>query len=423
MSMRGAVSFAVVGAVVGGVAVLREQPEIVPEPESSSALATPAQGPSCAPLVLYDTHGSSDEADWSIVTQTGYRPEHVRDLIIDNGVVRASYEHLNDQQEGSHTLRLWTGAEWHRVTSNWYGDYTYWVSTIHEPAIDAVVSRNEAGAIEVSYEFDHYPEYLVPHVQLVKRVALQPCAPGMFVKFESTPRNPWGEREFGIGDLAPLSFSERAVGLHPVAREHVNLGLLHDDPLTWAAALGEDDVLRVLTLGRPMLALSYQFDWAHQGRVIVNKFDEAEGDVEYQAFLGAVPFDDAGSLIEAEDGYGWITQDASVSGGAFATVGFQNHTLLQVDVPSDGTYALWARSRASVGSELRIELGDVSVVVMNRVSSTFQMEPLIELELQEGAYQLKVTSLSATTDFDAFTLVPIGRAREVAQQGADLLGG
>mgnify|MGYP000991681245 CR=1 FL=1 len=208
----------------------------------------------CPPVRVYDTHGQlDDEEQWTEVTAAPASATDVRDLVIDNGFVRLTYEYLNDEQQGSHSLYLHQDGDLSRVTSSYYGDYTYWVTTVSEPAISAVVTRLAPELAEITYVFDHEPNMpWVTSMTLTKRVALQQCEPGMFVKFEGDPVNVPGEREFGIGQATRMSFSDFALGLHPTVGRHVNMGLLASTDAVWAAAIGEDAIRRVLALTRPM---------------------------------------------------------------------------------------------------------------------------------------------------------------------------
>jgi hypothetical protein len=366
----------------------------------------------CSPVRIFDTHGQADEAEWTEVSELGAEPSDVRHLVLDNGIVRATYEYLNDYQEGSHTLRLWTGVEWARATSSWYGDYTYWVSSITEPATTATVTRLDNNIAEVTYVFEHGP---ADGAELVKRVALRRCTSGMFVELRGTPAEAPGEREFGIGEALPLAFSERAAALHPLAGRHVNLGLLAgDEDTAWAAAMGSDRILRVLSLSRPMMTLSYQFDRAHYGRVVVNQFLDGNEDDRYQAFLGAYNYDSSTATIEAETGHGYVRGDDAASGGLFATVYGGNWTSFDLSVPSDGEYSVWLRMRAPIAPEVVLDIDGDEAVFFPGARDEFALELLGEIELEAGLHSLTLSPLTGAVDLDAVLVLPVGMARELA---------
>lgn len=371
----------------------------------------------CEPVRVFDTHGSDDEELWTEVSATApYAPANVRDLVLDNGLVRVTYEFLNEDQEGSHSLYLHRENGLARVTSNWYGDYTYWVSTITDPATSATITQNSGGLAEVAYVFDHSPDApWVQDMQLVKSVALRSCHAGMFVKFAGSPSNVPGEREFGIGEGLPLNFSGQAVGLHPFDGRHVNLGLFAGDAhLPWAAGLGNDGILRTLVLRRPMATLAYQFDPNQYGRVVVNQFVEEPGD-GYQAFLGAEEFEPADlAVIEAEGDAGHIAEDPSASGGLFRTINPDTEIEFEIDIPLTGTYALWLRSRSYYAAEVQVGVGEATWTTLYHAKPDFAPDPLGELLLGAGSHRVRVHTHTTTLDVDALIIVPVGRARETA---------
>ena len=402
-------------------AVQRDAAEIASKPTEPASAPGTHTGDACPPVVLYDTHGSSDESTWTEIDTLGYQPANVRDLVLDNGLTRVTYEFLNDNQQGSHSVYLRHEGNLTRLTSPWYGDYTYWVSTIVEPAISAEASRVGDDLIEITYAFDHAPTApWVDSVSLTKRVALARCQPGMFVKFEGDPINVPGEREFGIGRATPINFSEASLGVHPIAQRHVNMGLMTTEPgqPAWAAGLDPDGFMRVLALVRPMITLSYQFDPAHQGRVVVNQFEEAATEGDYQAFLGGRPFDTEGMFVEGESAGGYVFSDTDASDGEYQWLPFGNATEFSFSVAEDGVYALWLRARSAVTPEIELTLDGESWTVMNGLSEAFWPNRLGDVTLTAGTHTLRVHALSANLDLDYLAVVPNGLARDLALDAA-----
>ena len=397
-----------------------------PQARQLAAIAEP-----CPDVRAFDTHGfPNDEGAWTEILAADHIVENVRDIVLDNGIARATYEYLNDDQEGSHSLFLPDDSgQWRRMTSGWYGDYSYWISSILDQAASAEITRFSPTGMEVTYSFDHYPAYFVDYVRLVKRVALYSCQPGMFIKFESDPMNPPGEREIGLGLALPLAFSERGMALHPLAGRHLNLGMLvYPTVPYWSGAVGLDDgFLHVLALSRPFIALSYQFDPAHLGRVTVNDISEdlASGE-SYQAFIGAARYDSTGAMVEAENaGNGGPTlQDASASAGAFLYLARDNQTSQSLPVPVAGHYAVWARYRAPLAATVRVLIGGQQRIVFDQTEADFAFVQLYDdVYLLAGEQTLQMLAMDAAVDLDVIFLVPFGLARDLALGATPVLLG
>lgn len=384
-------------------------------------------GAVCKSVKLINTNGQpQNPAAWTKVTHSNFVPANVRDLLIESGNIRVTYEFLNEDQEGSHSLYLWTsGGVWERATSSYYGDYSYWVSSLAEPATSVEITRLTRDWVELSYHFDIYPTWgPSPHIQLTKRVGVKRCQPGMFVKFEGTPTNAHGEREFGIGEGLPLSFSEQAVALHPIEGFHHNMGMaVEPEGPRWAAAAGPDSLLRVLTLARPMVTYSYQFHPVHLGRIVVNAFKEGVvGDSGYDAFLGVAPYDSDAAVLEMEDLSGTVVADVASNGGAYSRIHRGNAASFDIVVPEDGDYALWVRSKAEIAPELLVSVAGQEMMVMNRVSETFTSAKLVDVTLMAGSHPVMIEALGAAVDIDSIMVLPNGLARNMASSTRSHLG-
>lgn len=88
-------------------------------------------------------------------------PADPRSVTIHNGIIRVSYPQLDSggDQLGGHMLERWVGTQWVRVLGSWYGDWTFFVSPLHEPAHTAHVIRETPDIVEVAFEFDHHLDY------------------------------------------------------------------------------------------------------------------------------------------------------------------------------------------------------------------------------------------------------------------------
>lgn len=388
----------------------------------------------CWPVRLWDTHGNlADESVWTVVTS----PEQVadasvRDLVVENGVARMTYEPVAEQQQGGHSLYVRTapGHAWQRVTHPYYGDYMYWVSPIVEQAHSVEVGVLSDERVELTYMFHHEPVFMnVPAVEITKRIALQSCHSGMFVGIETDPVNVDGEREFG-GLLSRVSFSPVAAALHPEDGAAVNMGLSSASS-HWAATVGYDDILRVLALPRGMPTYSYQFDPAHPGILNIWKFFEQSPPVKnerYQIFVGGTPFDDSGTVVEAESclwcGHYW--QDSSASGGTYVQLdtGWELDQNIFVPEGEDGTYSIWLRSKTEeiVGVELELTMdGGEAIAVLAHPSDNFSLSHIADVHALAGEHELQVRVLSGKLSADALLVVPSQRASEIAERAVNAM--
>src|SRR5687767_4245772 len=60
--------------------------------------------PERLPVAIFDRRGSSDPARWVHVRAPGHVFADVRDVVLQSDLARVTYEWLNDEQQGSHTL-------------------------------------------------------------------------------------------------------------------------------------------------------------------------------------------------------------------------------------------------------------------------------------------------------------------------------
>lgn len=386
----------------------------------------------CLPVTLWDTHGDlSDETNWTPVKSLIDVPSvSVRDLVIDNGIARVTYEPVAEQQQGGHSLyvRPAPGHEWSRVTHPFYGDYMYWVSPITEPAYSVQVTALSDERVELAFDFHHAPIFMnAPEVKIRKRVAVQSCHSGMFVGIETDPVNVEGERELG-GLLSRVSFSPVAAALHPEDNAAVNMGIAASDS-HWAATVGYDDLLRVLALPRGMPTYSYQFDPSHPGILNVWKFFEQSPPVKnerYQIFIGGVQYDGSQVIVEAESCLwcGHYREGEDASEGAYVQLDSGWEINPEISVSEAGTYSIWLRSKTEeiIGTEISVALdGAEPIVVMGHPSSNFSLSHIGDIQVEAGSHELNLSVLSGKLAADALLFVPSQRAGELADRAVSAM--
>lgn len=218
-----------------------------------------------------------------------------------NGVVRMAYPLLNgpDQQAGHTYWLLHDGIEY-KYDSGYYGDYTYWVTSMVEPPIDATVVRADAWQTEVLFRYEHsWSAYGGGSATILKRIATVRCFEGVFVSLESRPLTTVGEREVGTGGNTLIAFSSAGVvAVHPDAGQHVSMGILEQPSGPWWVAQIDAGrpLIEYLVLARPMLTYSYQFAPGQLGYLTINSFIEGDG---WDVFSGAIYYDGPKALDQS----------------------------------------------------------------------------------------------------------------------------
>jgi hypothetical protein len=203
------------GAVLGSVNVsvlARTPPVAFPSQRAFTSL-------SYNRVAIFDTSGSEDPRRWVEVTRPGtFRAEN---LVLQNGRVRIRYLAGTrvTEQRGSHAWFVKNGDSYLEVTSPYYGDYSYFVNTITQPPAMAEVRELSPTKATVDYLFASH-EIPDPPVwagarpgalPFVKRFTILDDMPGAFVKYISSPANPSGERELGMGMM-----NETSIGATPL---------------------------------------------------------------------------------------------------------------------------------------------------------------------------------------------------------------
>jgi hypothetical protein len=121
-------------------------------------------GDSGSPVVIYDTHGSADEARWTRVTgeSRGIDPAHT---VLQNGLIRICYPARKADprsgfsplsERGAHVLYLNGGGEYQLVQDADFGDWTYVGGALEEAPSGFQILKNTPEECTVSLEFrDH----------------------------------------------------------------------------------------------------------------------------------------------------------------------------------------------------------------------------------------------------------------------------
>jgi hypothetical protein len=314
------------------------------------------------------------------------------------------------------------------VTSLEYGDYTYFVDSIWNPPEKIVIEKNTLEKIILSFTYNHKNYRVKPgttwpyqgSLVLTKIMSLKKGYPGVFVKLQSIPVNPPGEREIGFGSDSPLVFSERVVSQHPLARHHVDLEM---DKARYYYAVSlplSDSFYRILVLPRPMKTFSYQFDPdVGGGKVTVNQLIEHESD-KYQVFLGAVPFDSRQSLVEFESFQNIKTSlrnDKRASGGRFLIMREDKvqQCLIPLKIASAGQYRIALRYRGIEDStKLSVQI-DAREQLFFDVLKSKEFDYLIiddHYQFSSGEHNLIVSLESGEIGLDSLVILPISNKQD-----------
>lgn len=371
---------------------------------------------------LYDTRGFQDRQKWEQVVKKDYTfmdPEHI---VFENSYFRVTYPILQKDQQAGHSYFVKVQDEWMRITSSEYGDYTYFVDSILKPPEDITIVKNTSEEVTVSFTYKHrnYRANTVlkwahhGDITLTKTMSLKKGYPGVFVKLQTIPANPVGEREIGFGVNAPLVFSEGIIAQHPAAIYHVDLEM-EKAYRQYAVSLPlSNSFYRLLVLSRAMKTYSYQFEPLGGGKLIVNQLIESDRDT-YQVFLGAVPFDSNHSVVECETVQPVetvIRGHERASGGKFLKMG-ENvvpQILVPLNIPSPGSYRLALRFRN------KADIARLSVQIDQQLQMSFQVPKSNEFEyfiisdqyhFSAGEHALTVKLKSGEIDLDCVVVVPM----------------
>jgi hypothetical protein len=206
-----------------------------------------------------------------------------RDVILENGIVKVTYEPMWDNPEtprqdepAAHMLYRWDGAEYRRAFLRIYGDWTFFAAPFQDGASQATVISASEDVVEIAFEWPHHrldvsgsyngcylaecgvlernhqgeaifrndgsgELLLIDEVHFAKTIRVERCSEGYYVGYHSNPRlspkngvdgnneTSWGEREIGTGWGNRVTFSSAGIVVrNPEAGHHVWLGI--DDP-------------------------------------------------------------------------------------------------------------------------------------------------------------------------------------------------
>jgi len=228
---------------------------------------------SCPPVTATVASSSTTLGAGDVVTNP-------RDIVIENGIVRVTYEPMwnNPQtpaqdEPGAHMLYRKLDGEYRRALGRQYGDWTFFAAPFQSGATSATVLSATDDAVEVAFEWPHHrldvmagircylplcgvilrdhagnavyrsdgSFVLTDEVRFVKTIRIERCGQGYFVGLHSNPslsprdglhgnhETSWGEREIGTGWGNAVTFSSAGVVVrNPEAGHHMWMGI--DDP-------------------------------------------------------------------------------------------------------------------------------------------------------------------------------------------------
>lgn len=359
-------------------------------------------------LKVYDTHGYVDESTWSTVASLSYVFASPRHIVLESNLSRVTYETLTTGQNGAHSVYIKSGVAWVPVTGP-YGDYTYWVSSVATEPINVVLLDIGPEKVSARWTWAHTTG------TLQKTVAIYPDIPGAFYLYHSDPINPPGEREIGLGGTFAVVFSPIALGLHPIAGQHVNLQIAQEQPPYWAAAFQVGTpVLKILSLSRPIETMSYQFSADQGGYPTVHWLDEQSVIPEqYQAFIGGVIYPATKIVWEYDEDRNVspleVLSDTSASGQLY--VKLTPSTIvsrpLTFSVPQDGTYTVWMRYRATNNLQIETHVDTRVQSYFVSAAATWVSTTIFDNEyFDAGNHIFDITNVTNSLDVDLIAITP-----------------
>lgn len=371
-------------------------------------------------VALYDTQGFADPAHWKRITSLDYVFTNPEQIVFENGVFRVTYPMLRTDQRAGHSYWVKIGAEWHRVTDPEYGDYVYFIDSIRYPPEEITILKNTLEEVEIAFRYYHknyraatsWKSIYKGDIALTKIMALKKGYPGVFVKLESLPENPFGEREIGFGISAPVIYGDTMVSIHP-APDHVPLDM-HEARWYYAVSLPvNNSFYRMIALSRPMITLAFQpKDLTKGARLIVNYLIEHEAD-RYQVFLGAQPYDSSQAMLEVEAQLApeSVVPDQEASDGQVVrlTADTTQRQRLTIIAPVTGEYRLVLRGRSAAGGRLRLQIDKEPAILFEiPENDAFEYYNVSEWQaLSAGKHRLAIVCENGEFDIDTVLVLPI----------------
>lgn len=293
----------------------------------SATLRVAAQSP---PVRILDTHGSTNEGNWTQVT-TPYTFASPRNIVLDNGFIRITCPPLYQDEKAGHVLWVNIGGVYQLAGDTEFGDWSYAGSSFTDQNSDFTILENNAdiARIRTSFHFHrHQYQNNVPF-PVHKTIVLRRGSWGYRAMFEVASDLP-GEREVGFGGTTTHLFTyTNKMGIlwnpyQPPSQDIDDVWVRDTGQASgdwWGASLAfSNSYYRLVSLrpGNPAGLRTGQFPGGLTGNLLHWAF---EGFKNYEAFIAAVPYD------------GSMAARVTVSNG-FATV----------NAPKAGTYSIYTRS-------------------------------------------------------------------------------
>ncbi len=256
------------------------------------------------PVRILDTHGSSNEGDWTEVN--GLPWANPRNLVLDNGRIRITYPAASSWEKAGHLLHVNLGGVYQLAGDAEMGDWTYVGSSFSDSMTSFAIVKNTPEIAQVRLSFAaHQHEYqnnaLLP---VEKTIVLHRGAWGYRAMVQMASNLP-GEREVGFGGTETHLFSytnEQGILWNAdkpppsaATTDGTDVVFLRDDAQSagdwWGASLAfSRSYYRLVSLrpGNPAKLRTGQYVGGSTGHLIHWAF---EGMSSYEAFIAAVPYD------------------------------------------------------------------------------------------------------------------------------------
>lgn len=326
---------------------------------SCSRVLYPALTDKNEPVQIYDTHGSRNEADWTIIrgTPTNLDPQNT---VLQNGLIRITYPCLDGMPGKTYPMYggekagfvLWVKVNGTYINENFrngditFGDWTYVGGSVLSDPTGFRIIENTPDKAEIQIDFANHRMQAerkdIPN-PFNKNIILHRGHYGYVAKINELGARPtieWGEHEAGFGGTQHhlFTYSTSFGYLWNLSNPVKNYQFLRDqnngnDDL-WGTGLSFDNrYYRIVALkpqGPPAPTLrAYQFPGGCTAGIIrYNKYTAPWG--SFEAYIGMVPYDGTDAMN--------ITFD---------------HDKAVVKVPKDGHYTLFSEETTDNGGSKR----------------------------------------------------------------------
>jgi hypothetical protein len=389
-------------------------------------------------LSLYDTNGSSDEAKWTEIIGPEHKLSSPLNIVLQNGFIRVAFDdvRLFTEQRGAHSWYLSNGHSYIRATDPYYGDYTYFVSTVLGPPTDVTIVESSKDRVIVDFKYeDHFVKsnFLIGGELVTagprpftKRIEMRPDSYGAFVKLMSTPSNPFGEREFSLAQGARIFFGAAGDFIRdlfadenltqPLPSSDYYLGFTNfpkDHPQSPEAYMtkSEDNFYYLAVPPKNFQMLMYKFSPKSFGGPIVQYFEEMA--TNRGMFVAIVPYENP-FFMEAEYlnsiGSKILYYENNVRNGISLQLNALGELrLLPPKGLSVGSYRVVIRA-STVNSTVQLLLNGVELMtqqIMDNSESYFNTSLNVELVINSRTDDLVLKSLGGSIKIDAVYYIPL----------------